>query len=326
MSIDSVRDFLTLNNQTLKSLPKWSDIVEIRTWSDSDFYKIRDLIEKLTQEEVWFLLRIQSAHRMPWDMIMSAQAFPDILLSHYLSDDVRSTIANKGFKVALCIAAAWGSAHIAWMTASETQTPIIAYPVSASVSWQIAAFYSMVDMPPWIPNWVQTDINSIFKIAKKLLELKKSWIRPKVYIPKEIQLWDKIWVINELTKVADLVEIPETANVWIFKFSIDKRESNYLPKDWVNVVIPTVNERITWINMWECYSNACSIHNWLLMWTNLRHVVNYTNSLLYLAQLVSVISWEEAENLLAWLKDYRKLLTSWAQEKDANLMELQFGE
>ena len=324
MSISSVSELLYQNKWILERLPQWSNIPEIRVWSDSDLPKLMKLIESLTKDWIWYILRVQSAHRMPGDMMASAKAFPEILLSEYLPNNLRDAVAWKNLKVALCIAAAWGSAHIAWMTASETQIPVVAYPVPASATWQISAFYSMIDMPPWIPNWVQTDLNSIFETTKKLLKLKKDWKRPKIYIPHEIQSLDKISIINELTKFADLVEIPESADIWIHTVRIDTKWQEILPNNWVNVIIPTVENPITFENLWETYKNATWLNNWLLMWQSIESNINATNSLLYLAQLVSMISWEEAEELLNWLKNYRNWLTTEARLKDSALLDKQF--
>ena len=125
-----------------------TDIIEIRTGSDSDFPKIKEVINSFKEKNVPYILRILSAHRTPQNMMETAQAFPKVLLPK----NIQEVIDVSNLRVKFCIACAGGSAHIAGMTASETQTPIIALPVPSSSMGLIDATLSMMNMPPGVPN------------------------------------------------------------------------------------------------------------------------------------------------------------------------------
>ena len=125
-----------------------TDIIEIRTGSDSDFPKIKEVINSFKEKNVPYILRILSAHRTPQNMMERAQAFPKVLLPK----NIQEVIDVSNLRVKFCIACAGGSAHIAGMTASETQTPIIALPVPSSSMGRIDATLSMMNMPPGVPN------------------------------------------------------------------------------------------------------------------------------------------------------------------------------
>lgn len=107
-------------------------LIEIRTGSDSDIPKIKDIYSFLNELDLPFSPRILSAHRTPDRMTSEAQM-----------------LEENGFKVA--IGAAGGSAHLAGMSASETAVPIVALPVMSSLGGE-DALLSMIQMPPGIPN------------------------------------------------------------------------------------------------------------------------------------------------------------------------------
>ncbi|MCL4142797.1 UNVERIFIED_CONTAM: hypothetical protein GTU68_041497 [Idotea baltica] len=107
-------------------------LIEIRTGSDSDIPKIKEIYEFLNELEIPYSPRILSAHRTPENMAKEAQ-----------------NLVKNGIRVS--VAAAGGSAHIAGMTASETHLPIIALPVKSTFSG-LDALLSMIQMPPGIPN------------------------------------------------------------------------------------------------------------------------------------------------------------------------------
>lgn len=86
-------------------------------------------------------MRIASAHRTPEAMAELARAFPNVLESLESDNTFKNVtpevIAVAGrLQVVICIAAAGGSAHIAGMTASETEVPVIGYPVPSRTNGQ----------------------------------------------------------------------------------------------------------------------------------------------------------------------------------------------
>lgn len=107
-------------------------MIEIRTGSDSDIYKMLDAFEYLEQRSVAYTPRILSAHRTPKAMVEAAQ-----------------NLSKESFRVSIC--AAGGAAHLPGMTASETLIPVIGLPIVASTLNGIDSFLSIVQMPDGIP-------------------------------------------------------------------------------------------------------------------------------------------------------------------------------
>lgn len=107
--------------------------IEIRTGSDSDITKIKEVYTVLDDLKIPYHARILSAHRTPLEMITVAQ-----------------NLSQKGYRVS--IAAAGGSAHLAGMTASETILPVIALPVKTSLGNGLDSLLSMIQMPNGVPN------------------------------------------------------------------------------------------------------------------------------------------------------------------------------
>lgn len=293
------------NREVLSWLKTWSSVVEVRTWSNSDFDKIVEMLSWLTQNQVAWILRVQSAHRMPIQMMESAWSFPNIHTHDYLDKDVKRALEEKNLQVALCIACAWWSAHIAWMTASETQTPIIAYPVASSTSWQISAFYSMIDMPPGIPNWLQANQLDIVQSATRIINLRENWIKPKIWIP-DAYINDKGGIAKRISEDYELTSYSQDADIWIARIDVSEESINFeWPK--IKIVIPTINEKETFETMWLITKNSLNT-SWLLMWRNIDGKENPQNALLYLAQLLCTIDPNNIE-LLNFLIEYRKWLT-----------------
>jgi hypothetical protein len=206
------------------------------------------------------------------------------------------------------------------MTASETQTPVIAFPVPSSTSWQISAFYSMIDMPPWIPNWFQANQESIVDSITNFAKLKESGSKPTIWIPKEIANENKI--LKEILKHYNLASSAWEADLWIQLVDVSSNELNdNVEKPKVRVVIPTLKEPETFETMWKIFKNTTEV-SWLLMGRNLKSKINPDNALIYLAQLLCSIDSENTE-LLNFLEDYRKWLTSWASVKDNKTLKNQ---
>jgi hypothetical protein len=130
-----------------------------------------------------------------------ARAFPNVIIQRedddsdtdplLGEDDTALENADK-LKVILCIAAAGGSAHIAGMTASETEIPVIAFPVPSSTNGQYESDASMRDMPPGIPNGTSAYESVIVDQAKTIYERtcnssEQIYISPELEISPEIR-------------------------------------------------------------------------------------------------------------------------------------------
>ena len=57
------------------------------------------------------------------------------------------------------------------MTAAETSTPVIAIPLSASSTGTIDALFSMINMPPGIPNGVTVNQESAVSMTEQMYQL-----------------------------------------------------------------------------------------------------------------------------------------------------------
>ena len=163
-------DYLSPDLKDLIKNPRLSnrrDIVEVRTGSDSDFPKILSYLNLLREVHIPYWLTILSAHRTPNDMAESARTLPNILLHH----ELRRVVDITWLRVKFATWAAWGSAHIAGMSASETQTPFIALPVISSACGLDDSSLSMIQMPPHKPNGFVPNNEVGGRVAWKLFDM-----------------------------------------------------------------------------------------------------------------------------------------------------------
>lgn len=303
----------TAIKNVLKKAQSWilQEIVEIRVGSDSDIPKISVIFDKLNKAGIPYILRILSAHRTPKELIKTARELPFI----------RSEISGKyleNIKVRLSIAAAWGSAHIAWMTASETNVPVIAIPVSGSALWQIDSWLSMLDMPPGIPNWAIFDCSLAWDIAVNYMELNgdnlwKIVIDDDLLETKEAQnlikyFWKEFFTTYKNNSFPIRI-ITHTINNW------DKYSDN---KTLLPVIIPTLTESIGQVDKFKpeyilWLANIYGFHQWC----QIIGKINTTNAILFALKLAGRID-TKIENKL---EKYRKKLTKDVKIKNKLLWE-----
>lgn len=297
-----------------------TDIIEFRTWSDSDFSRINNrLLNGLRENDIPYILTIKSAHRTPDAMIKSAQAFPNIWLPENLQDTHDTT--NK--KIQICLAAAWGSAHIAGMTAAETSTPVIAIPLSASSTGTIDALFSMINMPPGIPNGVTVNQESAVSMTEQMYQLNlpsdynKISLNIDACFAKDIQdqlleeLWieiDSSWQSPICINTQDL-DLPSCKNTIIWQAPI---------------IVPTMKQAIDLLNsdvnntkdnyasrahaVIKYPKNVYTLFKWvqkiqklnkpgLYMWLTLKNNPRFTNALIYAAQIIGMHNPEVREKV-----------------------------
>ena len=173
-------------------------IAELRVGSDSDFPKLQTLIQHAQQDGVVILKRILSAHRTPEAMAKAAQLFPEVSFQDTIVDPSK-------VQVVLCFAAAGGSAHIAGMTSAETNTPVIALPVEDSSTGHIAALYSMINMPPGVPNGFVLNQETAATLGKRIMQLTANDVE-KVYVPEHMMQ-------ENLQKLIEQFAIPVTHTI-----------------------------------------------------------------------------------------------------------------
>lgn len=275
---------------------------EVRVWSDSDRPKLKVLLDWLTEQKVLVLERILSAHRTPDRMAEAAKNFPGV--------NIPWVLENTKLQIALCFAAAWGAAHIAGMTAAETNTPIIAVPVEDSTTGIMASSDSMRNMPPGVPNGFVSNQEEAAKIGARIMRLTADQVQ-KIYVPDALQgglkdLIEHFWV-----------EISQQRNespIGIHAMPVDGEELlAYVLSD-IPVMIPTVKQQINYGRN----GNSGIIHDnlkempWLSMGLQLADKINATNAFLYCMKLVALFNPEVDAKLTA----YREKLAKEVTEKD----------
>jgi 5-(carboxyamino)imidazole ribonucleotide mutase len=288
---------------------KW-DVVEIRVWSDSDFPRISELLKNLNKEWVQYILTINSAHRTAQAMIDSAKAFPEIKIPNWLNIEEYRVENKIKISIAIACAIAWSSAHIAGMTASETSTPIIALPVKSSAWWLVDSTFSMINMPPWIPNWFVLNQEIATKMVKKIydLELPEWFSNIKIseklikYIDKNLllELWLTIW------------ESP----IWIEAQNIEKNNT-FEPNSEIPIIIPTITEQLNYINLKKMENIK---EKWFYMWLTLEKDIRTKNALIYAAKIIWVFNPEVRKKV----EDFSKNLTNEVLWKNKKLFNKQF--
>jgi 5-(carboxyamino)imidazole ribonucleotide mutase len=107
-------------------------IVGIVVGSDSDLPVIKDAVDTLEEFGVPYELSIYSAHRSPAETIVYAKS-------------------AEGRGLAVIIAAAGGSAHLAGVIAAHVPFPVIGIPILTKSLGGVDSLYSIVQMPPGVP-------------------------------------------------------------------------------------------------------------------------------------------------------------------------------
>lgn len=333
----------------IEALTEWTKlpIIEVRVGSDSDFPKIRKILEWLNDYPI--LVRIASAHRTPEAMTALAHSFPNVLVSlendgeYKTVDPEIQEVANR-LQIITCIAAAGGSAHIAGMTASETEVPVLAFPVPSSTNGQWESDASMRHMPPGIPNWVSAFEAILVNQAKAIYDRTK-WSSEKIYIPEyalnnpDIQnLIARIWL--------EITHLLEEAEIGIYPHPISSSIISYKSRSrgdvvrWVllstqdlgtkvSITIPQydtpidTNERTIEDaqRIWITTLNLLAVP-WLSMWANVKWKINFTNALLFAAKIVGIHNMKVREILEKYRHDLA-YASGAVRDKDIRLVEQQ---
>ncbi len=282
----------------------WS-IIEVRTGSDSDFPKIEEFLDGLKKANIPYILRILSAHRTPQDMMETAQAFPETLLPH----DIRGAIDMSNLRVKFCVAAAGGSAHIAGMTASETQTPVIALPVPSSSCGIMDASFSMINMPPWVPNGFVPNNELCIEMSHRLYNLDLDTDYNTVHIPlqknseKAQELMEKLWL-----------EFDQEAKISIGHKHFWSKGNRDIAD--FNILIPTIGTDMSEEEIKERllqFSQDPAVYMWIQKIQE--SGINYTNALVYAAQIIAMFNPTVSQKLDA----YKKSLQDEVRAKERDL-------
>ncbi|MFC1668031.1 5-(carboxyamino)imidazole ribonucleotide mutase [Chlamydiota bacterium] len=107
-------------------------VVSILMGSESDFPVMKFCCETLKEFQVFYNVRVLSAHRTPYE------------LNTYITSE-----ENQGIKV--FIAGAGGAAHLAGVIAAHTVLPVIGIPLAAGQLQGFDSLLSTVQMPKGIP-------------------------------------------------------------------------------------------------------------------------------------------------------------------------------
>ena len=258
------------------------DIIEVRTGSDSDFMKIDPFLEVLRSRNIAYYLDILSAHRNPKAMAEVAKHFPKLLLHSSLQKVMDVTWVRVQFAVG----AAWGSAHIAGMSASETQVPFLALPVISSACGLDDSSLSMINMPPHKPNGFVPNNITWGRVAQKLFDLDVgNWFN-KISLDtdwlseNDYELLKKLWL-----------EIDESNSSPIKIHPVDLQEmsAGWGENDF-DIFIPLKGDThvgtLEMLDLIQNHENA-----WVYMWMqNTEGTTNYTNAIIYAAQVLGMFS------------------------------------
>ena len=149
--------------------------------SDSDWPKIKGVVDALDQFDVSYEVRVMSAHRTPH------------VVSKYTS-----TALDRGLQV--IIAAAGGAAHLAGVAAAHTTLPVIGLPVPTPDLGGLDSLLSTVQMPGDVPvATVAVGMGgprNAGLLAVQILATADEQLREKLQSFKK-QLCDKIAAKNE---------------------------------------------------------------------------------------------------------------------------------
>lgn len=292
------------------------NFVELRVGSDSDFPKLELLITLLEEQEIPVIKRILSAHRTPEKMEQAAKNFPSV--------NIPWLINNTKINIILCFAAAGWSAHIAGMTAAPTNIPVIAIPVEDSSTGYTAANYSMINMPPGIPNGFVWNQETAAMLGKRIIQLTKNEVE-KIYIPTQLQEWLKSLIENFWVEITNN---PEEFPIGIYPMAIDEEEMKKDNLPHIPVIIPTVKERINHKKkgITSARDGIADIVNenienipWLSMGIQVENKINATNAFLYCMKLVALFNPEVDRKL----SEYREKLAKEVEKKDQKLVQEQ---
>lgn len=240
-------------------------------------------------------------------MAKAAQIFPEVSFHDTIVDPSK-------VQVVLCFAAAGGSAHIAWMTSAETNTPVIAIPVEDSSTGHIAALYSMINMPPGVPNGFVLNQEIAAMLGKRIMQLTAQEVE-KVYIPEDM-MQESLQKLIEQFGIA-VTHTAGEATLWIHTQRVDEDQLSKIELSHLPVIIPTVQPG-KMIDNADIHKNLMHLE-WLTMGLQLEGKINPTNAFLYCMKLVALFNKEVDQQLTT----YRNTLAQEVTRKDAALLEQQ---
>lgn len=323
--------------ERVAQLPQWEKLrtIEVRVWSHSDFWKVevQNMLKGLWDYPI--LVRIASAHRTPEAMMEIAKAFPNVLVSFEWEDTDFTKVSPEAralcerLEIVTCIAAAGWSAHIAGMTASDTQIPVIGFPVPSSTNGQYESDASMRDMPPHIPNGVSAYEDVIVQQAKAIYDF-DAQSSQEIYLDPCLQISEVAQEIIDTLKLRVVHTLQNTPQIWIYKHQVSDTDIDYenyqsnqrralntalirktkklaTP---VSIVNPVLNKRIDTDDrsLNNITRNGIIAANRLTvpglsMSTSVDQNTNLANSLLFAAQIIGTMNPDVQEALKKHSKD-----------------------
>lgn len=299
---------------------EWSkktlDTVQIIAWSDSDFSKMTELFIWLNKAEVSYWLNALSAHRTPWELEQLVSSLPKIYLPENVSPKARELYGKTNLNIRVILATAWLSAHLAWVIAAQTQTPVLALPWESSSSWITDSTPSMVNMPPGIPNGFVANPKIALSMLEKIMKLEKSdcdilYVEENLLHKTSIELLELLWIKYTTNQIR--------AKIWIQKHNIDVTH-DFVWKVDVPIVIPTWVSKIDSTYAWYFIENLQFIE-WLTMWYNIDKKANIKNAIIFAAQ----IFWIFNKEIVDKLNEYRTTNNNQVVDKNNKLIEDQLS-
>ncbi len=228
------------------------------------------------------------------------------------------------------------------MTASETEVPVIGYPVPSRTNGQWDSDASMRHMPPGIPNGVSA-FESVLVDQAKAIYNRKEDSSVKIYIPESTlitsdlqDLIARIWLaVTHTLEQAEIGIFPHPISSSVIAYESQNRED---VATWVlmstqdlwtkiSITNPTLDAPIDtddrtldaalrkWITDLNLFTTP-----WLSMWASVSWKINLTNAVLFAARIVAIHN----DRVRHALEKYRKeQLGSTVRSKDVDLVESQ---
>jgi phosphoribosylaminoimidazole-succinocarboxamide synthase len=175
------------------------EMVAILVGSDSDIPKIQACIDHVRGSGIFTSVQIKSIHRTPDRMEHFTAIYPDLAPSiRKIMTDVAGDVEPI---LSVVIAAAGGAAHLPWGIATHApQAVVIALPVSSSTMGNMDSLFSMLNMPPEVPNGVAYTPEIAWRMAEKIIKMDVPEGYNKISIPETFQkhippgLLEEMWL------------------------------------------------------------------------------------------------------------------------------------
>ena len=282
-------------------------VVAILMGSDSDRQKIEEIISSLDASAIVTWEGIKSIHRTPAALEKFCSVLPD--LPESIAREISWVSWNVKAIVSVVIWAAGWAAHLPGGVATYAPATVcIAYPVESRAWKKVSSLYSMLDMPPEVPNGVALTPAIAATMAKKIMHLDLPEGYNKVSVPEWMESQIPQDILTSLW-----IEIDQESPIKIELVSLEKPPKIPSTDDIIHIAIPTY--------FWDAHPEDVAnlmLHldqEALFMGQQTSLDINFTNALIFATQILATKNRSLEKNL----KARRKEKSAGVMEKDATL-------